>query len=95
MGVNDHRAFWRRNILYVSVLMVLWFAASFGAAILFADSLDSVRLGGFKLGFWFGQQGAIFVFVGIVFLYVWLMRRLDRKYGVEDTEDDHPEERKG
>ena len=72
--------------MYLAILLAIWFAVSFGAGILFVDTLDQYRIGGFKLGFWFGQQGAIYVFVAIIFVYVWLMGRLDRKYEVEDTE---------
>jgi len=87
------KRYWRTNLLYLACLLTIWFAVSFGAGILFADELDGYRIGGFPLGFWFGQQGSILVFVAIIFVYVWLMNRLDKKYDVEDTEDDHPEER--
>jgi len=86
------RAYWRTNLLYLAILLTAWFGVSFGAGILFANDLDAYRIGGFKLGFWFGQQGSILTFVVIIFVYVWLMNRLDRKYDVEDTESDHPEE---
>jgi putative solute:sodium symporter small subunit len=92
MPDSKARAYWRTNLKYLAVLLSIWFAVSFGAGILFADALDGHRLGGFKLGFWFGQQGSILVFVAIIFVYVWLMNRLDRQYDVEDTEYDHPEE---
>ncbi|WCL80910.1 DUF4212 domain-containing protein [Saprospira sp. CCB-QB6] len=77
------KAYWRENLRYLLILLVIWFLASFGAGILFAPSLDSIRLGGFKLGFWFAQQGSIYVFVILVFAYVWLMNRLDKKYGLD------------
>ena len=93
MASRSHRAYWRTNLVYLTILLSIWFAVSFGAGILFADALDEVRIGGFPLGFWFGQQGSILVFVAIIFTYVWLMNRLDRRHDVEDTEDDHPEER--
>jgi len=67
------------NLRYVGLLLGVWFLVSFGASVLFVDSLDHIRLFGFKLGFWFAQQGAIFVFVVIIFLYVLLMNRLDQK----------------
>ncbi len=83
-GSDIRRRYWRRNLLYVGVLLLVWFAVSFGAAILFVDQLDQIRIGGFKLGFWFAQQGAVYVFVALIFVYVFLMNRLDKKYGVDE-----------
>ena len=71
--------YWRSNIKIVFSLLIVWFIASFGFGILLSDFLDQIKIGGFKLGFWFAQQGSIYVFVVIIFLYVWLMKRLDRK----------------
>lgn len=82
-------SYWRANVQLVAGLLVVWFLASFGAGILFVDSLNQIELGGFKLGFWFAQQGAIYVFVILIFVYVAAMRRLDRKFGVSD--DDEPD----
>ena len=79
-----HREYWRRNIRYVVVLLAVWFAVSFGAGILFRDALDAVRIGGFKLGFWFAQQGSMLVFVALIFIYVRWMNRLDREYGFDE-----------
>jgi putative solute:sodium symporter small subunit len=76
--------YWRANIKIVFSLLIVWFIASFGFGILFSDSLDQIKIGGFKLGFWFAQQGSIYVFVVIIFLYVWLMKRLDRKLSEEE-----------
>ncbi|MEQ8230291.1 MAG: DUF4212 domain-containing protein [Gammaproteobacteria bacterium] len=87
----DHaraHAYWRANLRLVAVLLAIWFAVSFGAGILFVEPLNAFRLGGFPLGFWFGQQGAIFVFVILVFVYAAAMRHLDRRYGVDDTTGD-------
>jgi putative solute:sodium symporter small subunit len=82
------RAYWRKNLLYLGVLLSLWFAVSFGCGILFVDWLDQFRIGGFGLGFWFAQQGSILAFVLIIFIYVALMNRLDRRFGVgEESED--------
>jgi putative solute:sodium symporter small subunit len=83
-GINNRDLYWRRNLLYVGVLLVVWFAVSFGAGILFVDQLDQIRIGGFKLGFWFAQQGAVYVFVALIFVYVLLMNRLDRRFGVDE-----------
>ena len=81
---NNHQSYWRTNLRYLLVLLLVWFTVSYGAGILFADALDNYYLGGFKLGFWFGQQGSIYVFVVLIFVYVWLMNRLDKKHGVEE-----------
>ncbi len=79
-------AYWRRNLQYLMVLLAIWFAVSFGCGILLREPLDAIRFGGFKLGFWFAQQGSILVFVVLIFVYVGLMNRLDRDFGVEEDE---------
>ncbi len=84
MNNDPYKTYWRTNHKYLFVLLLIWFVASYGAGILFADTLNEIRLGGFKLGFWFAQQGAIYVFLLLIFIYVILMNRLDRKHGVED-----------
>ena len=76
--------YWKSNIKIVSSLLVIWFIASFGFVIIFSESLDQIKIGGFKLGFWFAQQGSIYIFVLIIFLYVWLMKRLDKKLSQEE-----------
>ena len=76
--------YWKANLKIVLSLLVIWFIASFGFGIIFSDTLDQIRLGGFKLGFWFAQQGSIYIFVIIIFLYVWLMKRLDKKLSEEE-----------
>ncbi|TNJ42125.1 DUF4212 domain-containing protein [Tamlana fucoidanivorans] len=76
-------AYWKENIGYLLILLTIWFLVSFGAGILFKDTLNSIRLGGFKLGFWFAQQGSLYVFVVLIFVYVRLMNKLDKKYGYD------------
>ena len=76
--------YWKSNIKIVSSLLAIWFMASFGFGIIFSEFLDQMKIGGFKLGFWFAQQGSIYVFVFIIFLYVWLMKRLDKKLSQEE-----------
>lgn len=71
--------YWKKNLKYLGMLLAVWFAVSFGCSVLFVDALDSIQVGGFKLGFWFAQQGAIYVFVVLIFIYVFLMNRLDRE----------------
>jgi putative solute:sodium symporter small subunit len=82
MTPEQQRAYWRRNLTYIGILLAIWAAVSYGAAILLADALDRFRLLGFPLGFWFATQGSILTFVVLVFAYVKLMNDLDRKYGV-------------
>ena len=86
MAKQDYKNYWRTNLKYLALLLSIWFLVSFGAGILFSEELDKVRMGGFKLGFWFGQQGAIYVFVVIILVYIYLMNRLDKKYGSKDEE---------
>lgn len=86
--MTDRRAYWSRNVRYVSALLSVWFVVSFGLSIVLAEPLNEVRLGatGPKLGFWFAQQGSIYVFVALIYLYVRLMNRLDRAFGVSEDE---------
>ncbi len=81
--------YWRRNLRLVGVLLVIWFAVSYGAGILFVGPLDAFRLPGtgFPLGFWFAQQGSILVFVVLIFVYVRMMNRLDVEFGVDEGPD--------
>ncbi len=76
--------YWKRNLLYLVILLSIWFLCSYGAGIIWKDSLDSVRFGGFKLGFWFAQQGAMYIFCILIFVYVWLMNKLDKEYDVHE-----------
>jgi putative solute:sodium symporter small subunit len=77
-------AYWKENVKYLSILLAIWFIVSYGCGILFKDALNEIRLGGFKLGFWFAQQGSIYVFVVLIFVYVRLMNKLDKKYGFDE-----------
>jgi putative solute:sodium symporter small subunit len=77
-------AYWKENLRYLLILLSIWFAVSYGAGILFKQGLDSIKLGGFPLGFWFAQQGSIYVFVILIFVYVRLMNKLDKKYGFDE-----------
>lgn len=80
---RDAKGYWRATLRLTVTLMVIWFAASYGAGILLREYLDQFYIGGAPLGFWFAQQGAIYVFVLLIFYYCWAMRRLERKYGIE------------
>lgn len=82
---KNYQAYWKKNLQYLGILLVIWFTISYGCGILFVDELDQFRLGGFKLGFWFAQQGSIYGFVFIVYTYIYLMNKLDTKY--QDNEE--------
>ena len=79
-----NKKYWQKNLKYLAWLLSTWLIVSFGAAILFADYLNQFQLAGFPVGFWFAQQGAIYVFVLLIFIYVFLMNRLDRKFDVDE-----------
>ncbi len=84
MSDNRMQEYWSKNLRYLAILLVVWFAVSYGCGILFADALNNIQIGGFKLGFWFAQQGAIYVFVVLIFVYVRWMNKLDKEYGVDE-----------
>lgn len=77
-------AYWKANLRIMTVLLSIWFLVSFICGIVAVDALNSIRLGGFKLGFWFAQQGSIYVFVILIFVYVRMMNNLDKKFGFDD-----------
>lgn len=81
---NDRQAYWKENVRLMVVLLSVWFIISYLCGIVFAQELNSIRLGGYKLGFWFAQQGSMYGFVAIIFIYAKKMKDLDRKYGVHD-----------
>ena len=76
--------YWKENVSLMVKLMVIWFVVSFGCGILLVDVLNQIHLGGYKLGFWFAQQGSIYTFVVLTFFYAKKMGDLDRKYGVHE-----------
>lgn len=83
MRQEQQVAYWRENLFYIVVILAIWFAVSYFAGLLIADTLDkSMRLGGFPLGFWFANQGSLVIFVLLIAVYVALMNKLDKKYGV-------------
>jgi len=84
MDASQRKKYWRENLKYLAILLIIWFLASYGFGILLVDELNTIRLGGFKLGFWFAQQGSIYVFVLLIFVYVRLMNKLDKKYKVNE-----------
>jgi putative solute:sodium symporter small subunit len=80
----NYRKYWKINLRYLLILLSIWFVVSFGFGILLAEPLNRIWIGGFPLGFWFAQQGSIYVFVVLIFVYVWLMNRLDKKFDVDE-----------
>jgi putative solute:sodium symporter small subunit len=83
---NFKTEYWKKNLKYLTVLLSIWFIVSYGFSIIFVDLLDKIKIGGFKLGFWFSQQGSILVFVIIIFVYVRLMNKLDRQFRVQENQ---------
>jgi putative solute:sodium symporter small subunit len=81
MDNKTSQAYWKRNLSYLTILMGIWFLVSYVFGILLVDQLNTIRVGGFKLGFWFAQQGSIYVFVILIFVYVRLMNKLDKEFG--------------
>tara|TARA_B000000475_G_scaffold3218_1_gene2852 strand:+ start:729 stop:983 length:255 start_codon:yes stop_codon:yes gene_type:complete len=79
--------YWHSNLKILSILLSIWFIVSFGFGIIWSDSLDQVQIGGFKLGFWFAQQGSIYFFVLLIFIYIYLMNKLDKNYKDKSEED--------
>jgi putative solute:sodium symporter small subunit len=80
MSKNLSKEYWNKNLKYLSILLSIWFTVSFGFGILLIDELNQIKIGGFKLGFWFAQQGSIYIFVTLIFIYLYLMNKLDKKY---------------
>lgn len=81
---NKAKAYWKENIKYLTILLSIWFVVSYVFGILLVEQLNTIKLGGFKLGFWFAQQGAMYVFVVLIFVYVRIMNKLDKKYGFDE-----------
>jgi len=86
MTHSPTRQYWRHNLRYLVILLTIWATVSFGFGILLVEPLNRVRIGGFQLGFWFAQQGSIYVFVLLIVVYVILMNRLDHRFQMDDGE---------
>ena len=84
---EQNTAYWKANLALLSKLLLIWLMVSFGFGIVFVDWLDQFHLFGFKLGFWFSQQGSILVYIVLIFFYSWRMNAIDRKYGVDDVSE--------
>ncbi len=83
---ENARHYWKANLRLMIILLSIWFFCSFCLGIIFAEPLNAFRLGGYKLGFWFAQQGSIYIFVALIFVYARMMAKLDREHGVEEEE---------
>jgi len=82
--MSNNNAYWQANLKLVAFCLVIWFIVSFLFGIILVDQLNTISLGGYKLGFWFAQQGSIYTFVVLIFFYANRMNKLDRKYGVHE-----------
>ncbi len=80
---SNAKTYWKNNLKYLVILLSIWFLVSYVFGILLVEQLNTIKIGGFKLGFWFAQQGAIYVFVILIFVYIRLMNRLDKKFNLD------------
>ncbi|MDR7381964.1 DUF4212 domain-containing protein [Promicromonospora iranensis] len=87
-GNGWRKEYWKKNLRLMVALLIVWFAVSFGAGILFVEQLNEIVIGGFPLGFWFAQQGSIYTFILLILIYALRMDRLDDEYGVSERNDD-------
>jgi putative solute:sodium symporter small subunit len=84
MSNSQEKKYWKKNLKYLTILLRIWLLVSFVFGILLVEELNTIRIGGFKLGFWFAQQGAIYVFVILIFIYIKLMNKLDKEFGFNE-----------
>ena len=84
MTTKNLQEYWKKNLRYLLILLSIWFIVSFGCGIIFAEALNTIKIGGFPLGFWFAQQGSIYVFVVLIFVYVNWMNKLDKEFDVDE-----------
>ena len=80
----DNKNYWKENISLIIKCLTIWFIVSYGCSIIFVELLNNIRLGGYKLGFWFAQQGSIYTFVILIFYYVYEIDKIDKRYGIAD-----------
>lgn len=89
MKTSDRkRAYWRKNLQYLTILLGIWFVTSFLCSIVFVEQLDRIQIGGYRIGFYFAQQASIWIFVELIFVYAMLMNRLDKKYRASEEESE-------
>ncbi len=82
--MENEKTYWSENLRLIFICLTIWFIVSYGFGLLLVEPLNAIRLGGYKLGFWFAQQGSIYTFVGLIFWYSAQMNKLDKKYDVEE-----------
>lgn len=82
--MDNEKTYWGENLRLIFICLTIWFVVSYGFGLLLVEPLNAIRLGGYKLGFWFAQQGSIYTFVGLIFWYGAKMNQLDKKYNVEE-----------
>lgn len=85
---SKNKAYWRKNLQYLAILLGIWFITSYLCSVVFVEQLDKIRIGGCPLGFYFAQQASIWIFVELIFVYAWLMNRLERRYSQHKDEED-------
>ncbi len=88
LQLKSETPYWRDNIILVFDCLLVWFVVSFGFGILLVEPLNLIRIGGFKLGFWFAQQGSIYAFLALIFFYAWRMSKLDKQHGVDEQDEE-------
>lgn len=84
MTQNNKQAYWKENLRLIAICLVIWFVVSYGFGILLVEPLNTISIGGYKLGFWFAQQGSIIAFLFIIVFYTVMMNKLDRKYKIKE-----------
>jgi putative solute:sodium symporter small subunit len=84
MTRERRQAYWKRNLRILLSLLAVWFVVSYGFGIILVEPLNNIKIFGFQLGFWFAQQGSIYVFVALIFIYVGIMNKLDREHDVHE-----------
>jgi putative solute:sodium symporter small subunit len=82
--MENNSSYWQDNLRIITICLVIWVVVSYGFGLVLVEPLNAIRLGGYKLGFWFAQQGSIYTFFGLVFWYSFKMNQLDKKYGIEE-----------
>ncbi|MBM3701139.1 MAG: DUF4212 domain-containing protein [Actinobacteria bacterium] len=83
--MKQENSYWFATLRLLGIILVIWAVVAFGASIIFAEFLNRFQLGGYPLGFWFSQQGSIYIFVALIFIYTFFMDRIDRKYDVHEN----------
>lgn len=85
--MSRENSYWKSNLRLVSFCLAIWFVSSYLFGIVLVEQLNTIRIGGFRLGFWFAQQGSIYVFVALIFFYANRMAKLDKKHGVQEKDE--------